>query len=399
MSKSHVPGPDADSPSVSDRKQQETQGAGSTYTIHIQHAEGLAIGDHAKVVQAVPHSRQSAAEPPTISMTLLTEVVPTAYCYQLDARVFPLVTVTLDNTSPGCVDAVVRTTASIEGYSDPAIDTSSVTQGECVKVSLLPVLRSADVASLNELRPVTLHVVVDQLSPVSRSLHDATRRITLHARDTALLGARAPDGSIVDLADYLAAWVTPRHPEIEKLLRRAVEQHPQRQLVGYQGAATIEESAKVVRAQAHAIFLALKHEAHLVYVNSPLNMGKQPGQVTQRVRLPVEVLTAGGSANCIDGTVLFASLLELASLDPLLVIVPGHAFVGWRIWRGVEQYEFLETTMIASADFDAAHQVGKKQYEQALMKGWFAHGLFDPDGFARLVDVAACRGKGIVPLA
>ena len=46
-----------------------------------------------------------------------------------------------------------------------------------------------------------------------------------------------------------------------------------------------------------AIFSALKQDANLVYVNSPLNLGQQAGQVTQRVRLPTESLAAGGSAN------------------------------------------------------------------------------------------------------
>ena len=158
------------------------------------------------------------------------------------------------------------------------------------------------------------------------------------------------------------------------------------------------QGADVVRAQACAIFAALKQDANVVYVNSPLAMGREAGQVTQRVRLPTESLAAGGSANCIDGTVLFASLLELASIDPLLVLVPGHAFVGWRIWRGVDQYEFLETTMIGGNTFAAAQQEGRRQYEAALMRSDFSRGLFDPAGFARLVDVAACRGKGVMPL-
>jgi hypothetical protein len=169
-------------------------------------------------------------------------------------------------------------------------------------------------------------------------------------------------------------------------------------MVGYQGASTLAQGAEIVRAQAQAIFATLKQEANLIYINSALNMGRQAGQVTQRVRLPSEILAAGGSANCIDGTVLFASLLELASLEPVVVLVPGHAFVGWRIWHEVNQYEFLETTMIGSSDFASAQQVGQQEYEEALAKGYFSRGLFNPGGFARLVDTAACHMKGILPL-
>jgi len=318
--------------------------------------------------------------------------------FGIDAEAFPLVAVTLDNTGQGCANAALRVSAAIEDYSDVAIATPHVSQGEQFRVSLLPVLKPAAVATLNEIRSATLRVTVEQTAPTGRMLYDRTERIQLHARDTALLAVKAPDGSIIDLTEHLAGWITPRRPEIEELLRRAAEHHPNRRFVGYQGASTLVQGAEIVRAQARAIFTALKQDTSLVYIDSPLNLGEQAGQVTQRVRLPTESLAAGGSANCIDGTVLFASLLELASIAPLIVIVPGHAFVGWRIWQGVNQYEFLETTMIGSNDFDAAQQVARAQYDDALMSGYFSRRLFDPGGFARLIDVAACRVKGIYPL-
>ena len=380
-----------------DDREKDSRG-GSTYVTHIEHAEGIAIGDGARVVGQAPVSPAAQPAAPGVAVALLTRIVPTAYCHHLDASAFPLVTVTLDNTGQGCANATLCVSATIEGYSDEAIARPRVAQGEQARVSLLPVLQPAAVATLNEMRPATLHVTVEQIAPTARTLYDQTERIYLHPRDTALLAVKAPDGSITDLTEYLAAWVTPRCPEIEHLLRRAAEHHPARCFVGYQGASTLAAGAAVVRAQARAIFTALKQDADLAYVNSPLNLGQQAGQVTQRVRLPTESLAAGGSANCIDGTVLFASLLELASIDPFIVIVPGHAFVGWRIWRGVNRYEFLETTMIGSGDFDAAQQAAQTRYDDVLAKGYLSRGLFDPGGFARLIDVAVCRAQGIAPL-
>jgi len=381
-----------------DGNREKDSRGGSTYVTHIEHAEGIAIGDGARVVRQEPTPPAAQPAAPGVAAALLTRTVPTAYCHHLDASAFPLVTVTLDNTGQGCANAGLHVSAAIEGYSDAAVASPRVAQGEQARVSLLPVLQPTAVATLNEMRPATLRVTVEQTAPTARALYDQTERIQLHARNTALLAVEAPGGSIVDLTRYLAAWVTPRRPEIEQLLRRAAGHHPARRFVGYQGASTLAEGAAIVRAQARAIFTALKQDVDLVYVNSPLNLGKQEKQITQRVRLPSESLAAGGSANCIDGTVLFASLLELASIDPLIVVVPGHAFVGWRTWRGVNQYEFLETTMIGSADFDAAQQVAQACYDDVLMKGYFSRGLFDPGGFARLVDVAACRAQGIAPL-
>jgi len=372
--------------------------SGPIYITRVEHAENIAIGDNARVEWREQVSIATQLALPGVSVSLLTRTVPTAYCHHLDVSAFPLVTVTLDNTGQGCANAALRISAAVEGYSDEAVASPRVVQGQQARVSLLPVLRPPAVATLNEMRPATLRVTVEQTAPTARTLYDQTERIHLHARDTALLAVEAPDGSIVDLTRYLAAWVTPRRPEIEQLLRRAAEHHPARCFAGYQGASTLTEGAAIVRVQAQALFTALKQDADLVYVNSPLNLGQQAGQVTQRVRLPTESLAAGGSANCIDGTVLFASLLELASLDPFIVVVPGHAFVGWRVWRGVNRYEFLETTMIGSGDFDAAQQAAQARYEDVLAKGYLSRGLFDPGGFARLIDVAACRVQGIASL-
>jgi hypothetical protein len=109
-------------------------------------------------------------------------------------------------------------------------------------------------------------------------------------------------------------------------------------------------------------------------------------------------IRVGNQPQASDGTVLFASLLELASIAPFIVIVPGHAFVGWRIWQGVDQYEFLETTKTGSADFDTAQQKAQAWYDDVLMKGYFSRGLIAPGGFARLINVAACQAQGILPL-
>jgi hypothetical protein len=337
---------------------------------------------------------------PKLSIKILTSIVPTAFCHNLTAAEFPLVQVAVDNGAKACRLARVYATASIEGFSDTAVSSVAVPEGEAREVALLPILQLAPSMTLSEIRPATLRVVVRQMGCQDELLlHDQTYPIRLHAYDTALLAIRTPEGEIVDLTEHLCAFVTPHAPEIEDLLRRAAEYHPQRQMAGYQGAGTREAARNVVREQVHAVFNVLKHAAGLVYINSPLNFGKQEGQITQRVRLPVTSLQDHKSrANCLDGAVLYASLLELASLQPLLVIVPGHAFVAWRTWQDLDDYEFLETTLTGTEDFEAALETGRRQYEEAEARGYFERQLFDASGFARLIDVAACRAKQIYPL-
>ena len=358
------------------------------------------IRQRAEEVGITEAEAPSQSTAPQVTVSLLTSIMPAAFCHNLSAKEFPLVRVAIDNSAETGKSAQLYVKASIEGFSDEVVSSLPVPKGEHAQMALLPTLQLGACMALNEIRPATLRVTVRQLGSGSELLLlDQTYPIKLHAYDTALLGIRTPDGNVVDLTDHLCAFVTPHMPEIEALLRKAVEYHPLHRVVGYQGASNVQEARAMAREQVKAIYKALKHDAGLAYVNSPLNFGKLRGQITQRVRLPATSLHENrGRANCIDGTVLYASLLELANLEPVIALAPQHAFIGWRIWRGTDQYDFLETTLIGTDDFEAALDEGYQHYAQARSNEYFERELFDPHGFARLIDVAACRARHIYPL-
>ena len=88
----------------------------------------------------------------------------------------------------------------------------------------------------------------------------------------------------------------------------------------------------------------------------------EEGSRSQRVRLPRQALEEQ-QANCLDGALLFASLLEAASLYPALVILPNHALVAWQKAPDREDWEYLETTLINSATFEQAMDIGRRKAE------------------------------------
>ena len=143
-----------------------------------------------------------------------------------------------------------------------------------------------------------------------------------------------------------------------------------------------------------AIYDALAAEK-IVYINSVLAFGATEGTYLQRVRLPAEALKRK-SANCLDGTLLMASLLEAASLNPGLVLVPGHAFLAWEMQDGTREWDYLETTMVGTDDFAAAQTAGRR-----LAEGQRA--LAERRGnarFFRLLSVPDLRvDAGITPMA
>jgi hypothetical protein len=335
---------------------------------------------------------------PNIRIHLKEQVFPTVYCYSLTEKEYPLVICEINNTEPGCLDCRVSIEAEIQGFSDPCSDTIKIAPGEKKSIKLLPTITHEARLTLNEIRKTGCRIIVRIHEKTGAGvLFDKTYSLQLHSADTALLATEKGDGSIEDLADYLPVFVTSHRPEIEQVVKKAADRHPDLSIVGYQG--DHKEAREIVRSQVNAFFNTLKQDYKLLYTNAPLNFGKQAGQITQRVRLPIESLKMGQTqANCIDGTILFASILENVGIEPLLVIVPGHAFIGWRIWNYVNEYDFLETTMIGTDNFKKAIGCGNAQYYDALKKGFKNRDLFDPNGFIRIVDVTACREKKIYPI-
>lgn len=291
--------------------------------------------------------------------------VPTAIYHLFDPDENPLVSCFVDNVSHET--RRLRVTSYIEGYSSKAVDTVELEAQKDCEFKQLPSLFPQRVRNVNELTRATLNVKVEDLDGkgmndgnannvwggVRTEIHK-TQPIWLLARTTAPLSVQDPaTGKARDMTRYFGAFVTPNAPKLMSFLRTAAENHAEKRLRGYQG-----DKNAGVKPQVEAIFNALKTDARLTYVNSVIAFSPEEGALNQRVRLPRESLK-DEQANCIDGTVLFASLLEAASLNPAIVVVPGHAFVAWETWDKSGEWDYLETTMIGSHNFQQAHSSGQ----------------------------------------
>ena len=310
--------------------------------------------------------------------------VPTGIVHLLHAERTPLVTFRVQYT--GRVYVRLRLKSFVEGYSAQAVDTVELQRDGSAEIHQLPTFFPGPLETVTELTRATLNIQIDDLD--GKTEQQSTFPIWLLARTSAYLGIEDPaTGEWVDLTAYLGAWVTPNAEGVMELLRAAADKHPEKQIVGYQvDAQGIEEQVK-------AAYDALKEQG-ITYVNSVLAFGATRGEYIQRVRLPRESLEKR-SANCIDGTVLMASVLEAASLNPAIVLIPGHAFLAWETQDGSGEWDYLETTMIGQYEFDAAHQSGQATAkDQMAMAEW----LNDDSYFQRL-SLPELRAKyGITPM-
>ncbi len=111
----------------------------------------------------------------------------------------------------------------------------------------------------------------------------------------------------------------------------------------------------------------------------------------QRIRTPYDVLSQK-SGNCIETTLLYASLAEALDLEAAIVQIPGHAYAGVRLDEENAQYYFIETTLIGRASFADAVASGNAKWEETL-----PHLEAGDDGYF-WINVKDAREMGILPM-
>ncbi len=203
------------------------------------------------------------------------------------------------------------------------------------------------------------------------------------------------------LPEMLAAFITPNHPAIQPLIKRAsviLEKWTGNSaLDAYQS-----RNPDRVRKQMAAIYAAISEQC-IVYATAPASFEA----CGQRVRLADDLLSQK-LGNCLDMTLLYTACLEAAGIHPLVILTEGHAFAGaWltpetfpdstiddvsfltkRMADGIHEIELVEATCMNQgndADFDLAVQSARSR-------------LKNPDQFSLAIDVKRTRLAGIRPL-
>jgi DNA-directed RNA polymerase subunit RPC12/RpoP len=200
-----------------------------------------------------------------------------------------------------------------------------------------------------------------------------------------------------DMIDYVSGFVNPNDVKVEEIVSRAKEYAPDRNLIGYQFDDD-EMQAIQTRKEARAIFLAL-HEFGISYVNSP--MSYSIGH-SQKVRTPFESIR-DKSANCIDGAILYASIFENLGMEPMIIIGPGHAIVGVRLYPNSADAIYIETTLTGSTDeTDNYEEVSDEEilaalFNRACEKGGETYNEWLQNDEVQIVDIKDCRSRKIFP--
>ena len=248
------------------------------------------------------------------------------------------VTVTNSTSSP----LQNRISVQVMGWSDEEVQTAEMAAGE-VRTYLFAPTFWPRLYSNREIAAGTALVNVRDLS--GKLIFTQTVPVRLRSADDIYWGPQ------FEYAPFIASWVTPHDPLVEKVLSQAKEFTPGRRLPGYESSKNAAQQERSTYIQAEAIYRAL-HAMGLSYVKSSLAFGGH-AELSERVRTPRETLN-DVSANCIDGAVMYASLFENLGMEPIVVLVPRHAYVGLRVAPNSVTYLFIETSLTGRGTFQAA---------------------------------------------
>jgi hypothetical protein len=215
----------------------------------------------------------------------------------------------------------------------------------------------------------------------------------------------------VDLSWIFAAYVDENDAVTARIADLALQSGVVDKFTGYRDA----DASQVYR-QVWSVWQALI--AHGIrYSNADPGIARGPHEFSQRVRL-LEETWNDRSANCIDGSVLIASVLQRIGLRSFLVLVPGHAFVGFYIDADAHRAAYLETTLLGAVppslrampdfastlDTQDASRAGIASFAAALASGSarYARVSNRMDGRHRpdyaVIDIADARAFGIEPI-
>lgn len=170
------------------------------------------------------------------------------------------------------------------------------------------------------------------------SLMTASRRAQVRPVNECPFAWKDKNGRIQHQGWMFAAFVNEDHPWIDALLREAINTGVVDSFVGYQG------SRDDVIAQVFAVWNVLQRRGFRY--NSIISTSAISTQVfSQRVRFLSESIQTS-QANCVDGSVLMASILRKIGIDVFLVFFPEHCLLGFWLDGQRQTSMFLETTML-----------------------------------------------------
>ncbi|MCK9160244.1 MAG: hypothetical protein M0P00_07130 [Bacteroidaceae bacterium] len=196
--------------------------------------------------------------------------------------------------------------------------------------------------NISQAEPISVAISVEMNK---KNLGQKVRTFSVRSINECLLGYVTNGKIFHDTSIFFAAYVNEDNPNIDKILHEALNTRIVNRFSGYQNL-----RSKSIDKQVFALWNVLQKRKFRY--SSVSNTSLSSNIVfSQRVRTFDDALESS-QINCVDGSVLFASLLRAINIDPILIRLPGHMFVGYYTDSKHKNKDFLETTMIGDVNLD-----------------------------------------------
>ncbi|MFO0012802.1 MAG: hypothetical protein ACK553_08680 [Planctomycetota bacterium] len=247
--------------------------------------------------------------------------------------------------------STVSVEIAIDGFMKPSQWTGEIESG-CEEARIVPKAKW-DYEALRKVKEQTPVVATFKVSVNGEELDELTENCIIRSiNDCPYYVLSNEDGKeFQDLSWIFAAYVNENHSWIDGILQEALQSDLVESFTGYQSG-----DPDVVVSQVFAVWHVLQRRG-IKYRDISTTV---PADfvASQTVRFLDDSIVAT-QANCVDGSVLMASILRKIGLDVHLVMVPGHCFLAFRLTnRPIENIEELfaensdliglETTMLGN---------------------------------------------------
>lgn len=216
---------------------------------------------------------------------------------------------------------------------------------------------------------------------------------------------------VEDFSWLFAAYVNENHPVVDEILKDALKSGLVTSFTGYQS-----EDPDEVLLQVFAIWNTLQRRG-IKYSDVSVTTPSKT-VISQNVRFLDDSIKAT-QANCVDGSVLMASILRKIGINSYLVMVPGHCFLAFDTGGEEDADRYgLETTMLGDDDLKPVKELPKlsekarkKEFEASYKT--FSSALEDgtenlekhaeefeseEDPDTQLISISDARELGIMPI-
>ena len=213
--------------------------------------------------------------------------------------------------------AKIKVEVSGEGWLKPS-RTEVTIEEETDQVIIMP-KGVFDFDALGKIRQQRPAVLTLKVSVNGKKLPDQTENVILRSINECPFFVNFEDAESDDLSWMFAAYVNENHPWIDGILKDALDAGLVDSFDGYQSG-----NPEKVAQQVFAIWHVMQRKG--IRYSDITATPRSKFANSQTVRFLDDSVKAS-QANCVDGSVIFASILTKLSVKCGLVLVPGHCFV------------------------------------------------------------------------